>query len=87
MVLLWNSFAVMAVLGLTSAASERMKRVCPAIAPAAKPVMASGYTATVVMKGLKASRDVVFDLLGNLLVVEQGGGGLGMMLLPGKWGT
>lgn len=66
MVLLWNSFAVMAVLGLTSAASELMKRVYPAIAPAAKPVMASSYTTTIARKDLKASRDIVFGPLGNL---------------------
>jgi len=76
MVLLSNTVAVMALLGLSSAVPELKKRACPVTAPQVKPVMASGYTATVVAKGLKTPREMVFDPLGNMLVVNQGGGGV-----------
>ncbi|KAE9372455.1 soluble quino protein glucose dehydrogenase [Stipitochalara longipes BDJ] len=66
----------MALLGFASAVPELKKRACPATAPQVKPVMASGYTATVVAKGLKTPREMVFDPLGNMLVVNQGGGGV-----------
>jgi glucose/arabinose dehydrogenase len=86
MVLLSNTLAIMAVLGLASAVPELEKRACPAIAPAVKPVMTSGYTATVIMKGLKTPREMVFDPLGNLLVVQQGGGGLVRVVLTDNGG-
>lgn len=76
MVLLSNSFAFMALLGLTDAVPEVKKRACPAVAPTIKPVMSGGYTATVVAKGFKTPREMVFDPLGNMLVVNQGGGGV-----------
>jgi hypothetical protein len=76
MVLLSNSFAVMALLGFASAVPELKKRACPAVAPQVKPVMMAPYTATVVAKGFKTPREMVFDPLGNMLVINQGGGGL-----------
>jgi glucose/arabinose dehydrogenase len=76
MVLLSNNFAIVALLGLASAAPELKKRACPAVAPQVKPVMSGGYTATVVAKGFKTPREMVFDPSGNMLVINQGGGGL-----------
>jgi glucose/arabinose dehydrogenase len=76
MILFSNSLAIMALLGFASAVPELKKRACPATTPQVKPVMASGYSATVVAKGLKTPREMVFDPLGNMLVVNQGGGGV-----------
>ena len=79
-------FALVAVLGITNAAPELKKRACPVTAPKVKPVMASGYTSAVVMNGLKTPREMVFDPLGNLLVIEQGGGGLRRIVLSDNGG-
>lgn len=87
MVLLSNGLAVMALLGLASAVPELRKRACPATAPQVKPVMASGYTATVVAKGLKTPREMVFDPLGNMLVVNQGGGGVSRITFTDNGGS
>ena len=87
MVLLSNGLAIMALLGLASAVPELRKRACPATAPQVKPVMASGYTATVVAKGFKTPREMVFDPLGNMLVVNQGGGGVSRVTWTDNGGT
>jgi glucose/arabinose dehydrogenase len=87
MVFLVYYVAITALLGLANAAPELKKRACAVINPTVKPVMASGYTATVVTKGLKTPRDMVFDPLGNLLVIEQGGGGLRRIVLTDNGGV
>ncbi|KAH8686163.1 soluble quino protein glucose/sorbosone dehydrogenase [Tricladium varicosporioides] len=79
--------AVMAVLGLTSAAPEIKKRACASISPKANPTMMSGYTAKVVANGLKTPREIIFDPKGNLLVIEQGGGGIKLITLTDNGGT
>ncbi|KAF4619014.1 hypothetical protein G7Y89_g14831 [Cudoniella acicularis] len=87
MALIVRSFTLLTILGFTTAAPELKKRACPSIAPAFAPTMASGYTAKVVMNGLKTPREMVFDPLGNLLVVEQGGGGVRLIKLTDNGGT
>lgn len=82
-----RGFAVMLILGFASAAPQLKKRACPAITPNANPSMASGYTAKVVMNGLKNPREIVFDPLGNLLALEQGGGGVRYIKLTDNGGT
>lgn len=77
----------MAVLGLTSAAPEIKKRACANISPKANPTLMSGYTAKVVANGLKTPREIIFDPKGNLLVIEQGGGGIKLITLTDNGGT
>lgn len=49
---------------------------CPGVNPGFTPKMESGYNSKLIMNGLRGPRDMIFDKLGNLLVVEQGGGGI-----------
>lgn len=49
--------------------------------------MASGFTSKVLLSGLKAPRGMVFDTAGNLLVVEQGGGGVRLVTLAESGGS
>jgi hypothetical protein len=65
------SVAVMAIL-----LPAILAQTCQNIAPKYDPVMAPGYASKVVLNGLKNPRGIVFDTLGNLLVVEQAGGGI-----------
>lgn len=51
------------------------------------PVAAAGVQTRVVMNGLRSPRGVVFDTAGNLLVVEQGGGGIRYIKLTDNGGT
>lgn len=46
-------------------------QACSAIAPAATPVFATGYSGLVV-NGLKSPRGIMFDTKDNPLIVEQG---------------
>ncbi|KAF9264133.1 soluble quino protein glucose dehydrogenase [Marasmius fiardii PR-910] len=62
--------ALLSVLFLAVAQSAAQS--CPTINPVHPPVMAAGYGARVIINGLKAPRDMVFDTLGNLLIAEQG---------------
>ena len=84
---LLRSVAIMAVIHLATALPQLEKRACAVINPQARPVLASGYTATVVTKGLKTPREIIFDSLGQLLVVEQGGGGVRLIKLTDNGGT
>lgn len=83
---LLTNFVAMAVLGLAVAAPQVEKRACAKINPTATPVMASGYTANVVINGLKGPRDMLFDTLGNILVIEQNGGGIKQIKLTDNGG-
>lgn len=49
---------------------------CTAITPKFAPKVASGYTASVILNGLSSPRGMIFDSVGNLLIVEQGGKGI-----------
>ncbi|KAL2069968.1 hypothetical protein VTL71DRAFT_14648 [Oculimacula yallundae] len=82
-----RAIAIMAITHFVSAAPHLEKRACAVINPTVKPTMASGYTALVVMKGLKTPREMIFDQLGQLLVVEQGGGGVRLIKLTDNGGT
>jgi hypothetical protein len=76
MVFISSSFALMVLLGLASAVPELKNRAYPAVVPTVKPVMSGSYTATVMAKGFKIPREMVFDPLGNMLVVKQGAEGV-----------
>jgi TrAA12-like len=60
---------------------------CTPISAKIAPVVAPGYTATVLMNGLKTPRDLIFDSQGNLLIVEQGGAGVRLVKLTDNGGT
>ncbi|KAH6715114.1 hypothetical protein BKA61DRAFT_643028 [Leptodontidium sp. MPI-SDFR-AT-0119] len=51
------------------------------------PVAAAGVQTRVVMNGLRSPRGMVFDTAVNLLVVEQGGGGIRYIKLTDNGGT
>ncbi len=87
MVFLVRIVAIVAMTGLATALPQLQKRACTVINPQVRPVLASGYTANVVMKGLKTPREIIFDSLGQLLVVEQGGGGVRLIKLTDNGGT
>ena len=54
---------------------------CTPVAPRVEPVVADGYTARVILNGLKNPRHLVFDAEGNLLVAQQGGGCISRVVL------
>ena len=49
--------------------------------------MASGFTSKVLLSGLRSPRGIVFDTAGNLLIVEQGGGGVRLVTLAESGGS
>ncbi|KUJ15013.1 soluble quino protein glucose dehydrogenase [Mollisia scopiformis] len=71
-----GNLIALALLGFTAAVPTLEKRACPSMKAAYTPVMGSGYTATVIANGMKAPREIIFDPLGNLLVLDQGGLGV-----------
>jgi hypothetical protein len=84
----WSSFRMVSPLwpcGSASVAPELRKRAYSATAHQVKPAMASGHTVTVVAKGLGTPREMVFDPLGNMLVVNQGGGEFSSITLDRQW--
>lgn len=62
-------------------------QACSAITPAATPVFATGYSGRVVVNGLKSPRGIMFDTKDNLLIVEQGGGGIRRIKFTDNGGT
>lgn len=80
------SLVALILLGFAHAKPTKIK-ACANIAPKINPTVASGYTARVVINGLKTPRGIVFDSAGNLLVVEQGGGGVRRVVLTDNGGT
>ena len=82
-----RAVAIVAMSYLATALPQLEKRACATINPTARPNMASGYTALVVMRGLRTPREIIFDQLGQLLVVEQGGGGVRLIKLTDNGGT
>ncbi|OIW31715.1 NHL repeat-containing protein [Coniochaeta ligniaria NRRL 30616] len=57
-------------------ASTATAQTCMTPTARFKPQMDVAYTSTLLINGLRDPRDMVFDQLGNMLVVEQGGGGV-----------
>jgi hypothetical protein len=55
-------------------ASTAVAQTCMMPTARFKPQMDTGWTSTLLINGLKNPRGMVFDQLGNMLVVEQGGG-------------
>ncbi|KAI1451439.1 hypothetical protein F4805DRAFT_463788 [Annulohypoxylon moriforme] len=54
---------------------------CTALTPSAQLKVADGYTAQVVMNGLRYPRDLVFNVAGNLLISKQGVAGVRRVVL------
>lgn len=71
-----RNLVTLALLGFTTAIPTLEKRACPSLKAAHTPVMGSGYTSTVIANGMKQPREIIFDPLGNLLVLDQGGVGV-----------
>lgn len=64
-----------------------LAQTCATINPAYAPTFGSGFSGRVVMNGLRSPRGLVFDTLGNLLVVESGGSGVRYIKLTDNGGT
>jgi glucose/arabinose dehydrogenase len=73
-----NILALTTILLLPHALAQT---TCASIAPKIAPVVAAGYTAKVLINGLKTPRGMLFDSQGNLLIVEQGGAGVRLVKL------
>ncbi|KAI1654978.1 soluble quino protein glucose dehydrogenase [Daldinia decipiens] len=54
---------------------------CTPLTPSAQLKISEGYTAQVILNGLKVPRNIIFDTVGNLLVSEQGGAGIRRVVL------
>lgn len=73
------AFKILGALGLLVSAARAQS--CATIQPAAQLKIAEGYTAQVILNGLKYPRGLVFDTAGNLLMSEQGGSGIRRVVL------
>ncbi|KAI0116716.1 soluble quino protein glucose dehydrogenase [Daldinia grandis] len=72
-------FAIFAALGLLLSATNAQN--CAPLTPSAQLKISDGYTAQVILNGLKVPRNIIFDTAGNLLVSEQGGAGIRRVVL------
>ena len=61
---------------LTTFVSSTVARSCEAITPAFEPTWGSGFSGRVLLNDLNEPRGIIFDSANNLLVVEQGSGGV-----------
>ncbi|CZT50154.1 related to L-sorbosone dehydrogenase [Rhynchosporium secalis] len=78
-----SAFAIVLAIFTTSSYGQK----CATISPAqGAPVTVPGVQTRVVINGLKSPRGMVFDTAGNLLVVEQGGGGIRYIKLTDNGG-
>ncbi|KAI0377373.1 soluble quino protein glucose dehydrogenase [Hypomontagnella monticulosa] len=73
------TFAVFGAVGLLI--STASAQACTPLTPSAQLKISDGYTAQVILNGLKYPRDIVFDTAGNALVTEQGGAGVRRVVL------
>ncbi|KAK6948804.1 hypothetical protein Daesc_010575 [Daldinia eschscholtzii] len=73
------AFAIFAALGLFLSSANAQN--CTPLNPSAPLKISDGYTAQVILNGLKSPRDIVLDTAGNLLVTEQGGAGIRRVVL------
>ncbi|KAI1483167.1 soluble quino protein glucose dehydrogenase [Daldinia eschscholtzii] len=73
------AFAIFAALGLFLSIANAQN--CTPLNPTAPLKISEGYTAQVILNGLKSPRDIVLDTAGNLLVTEQGGAGIRRVVL------
>ncbi|KAF3065050.1 putative nhl repeat-containing protein [Daldinia childiae] len=72
-------FAIFAALGLFLSAANAQN--CTPLTPSAQLKISDGYTAQVILNGLRVPRNIIFDTAGNLLVSEQGGAGIRRVVL------
>lgn len=82
-----RNIVILALAGLTIASPTLEKRACAALKAQFTPVMGSGYTSTVIANGMKIPREIIFDPLGNLLVLDQGGVGVRWIQITDNGGT
>lgn len=68
-------------------APSALSQSCATINPAYAPTFGSGFSGRVLVNGLKSPRGLIFDTLGNLLVVESGGSGVRYIKLTDNGGT
>ena len=68
-------------------ASSVLAQTCATINPTYTPTFGTGFSGRVVINGLKSPRGLIFDQLGNLLVVEANGGGVRYIKLTDNNGT
>ncbi|KAI1469032.1 soluble quino protein glucose dehydrogenase [Daldinia caldariorum] len=73
------AFAILSALGLFLSSAHAQN--CTALTPFAPLKVSDGYTAQVVLNGLKGPRDIVLDTAGNILVSEQRGAGIRRVVL------
>lgn len=82
-----NPLTILAAIALVVLPQVALAQTCNTITPAyPAPVMASGYASRIVINGLNEPRDLLFDTLGNLLVVEQGSGSIRRIVLTDNGG-
>ncbi|KAI1408618.1 soluble quino protein glucose dehydrogenase [Hypoxylon sp. FL1857] len=74
-----TAFAIFGTLGAFISAAVAQN--CTTLNPSAQLKIADGYTAKVVLNGLRGPRDIVFDTAGNLLVSEQRTAGIRRIVL------
>ncbi|KAI1775919.1 soluble quino protein glucose dehydrogenase [Hypoxylon cercidicola] len=70
---------IFGVLGLLVSAAKGQS--CTPLQPATELKVAEGYTAQVILNGMRYPRGLVFDTAGNLLISEQGGSGVRRVVL------
>ena len=78
-----SAFTIVLAVLATSSNGQTCSNINPA---QGAPVTAAGVQTRVVMNGLRSPRGMVFDTAGNLLVVEQGGGGIRYIKLTDNGG-
>lgn len=79
--------SLLALLAVSTVFQGAMAQGCPNLTPRSQPALAQGYSTRLVMNGLTRPRSLLFDNLGNLLVVEQGGTGIRYVKLTDNGGT
>lgn len=82
-----SSIRSIVILATLLQSSLAVPQACSVITPAATPVFASGYSGRVVVNRLKSPRGIMFDTKDNLLIVEQGGGGIRRITFTDNGGT
>lgn len=75
---------VVALAGLVSGTAAQ---ACATVEPAFAPTFGAGFSGRVILNDLSAPRGLIIDSLNNLLVVEQGSGGVRYITLTDNGGT
>jgi glucose/arabinose dehydrogenase len=73
--------AILAGLAAVAVMVTEVAAQCSGVTGRFKPKMGAGYTSSVLATGLRTPRGIAIDTAGNLLVVEQQGGGVKRLVL------